>query len=121
VAEYSEAAVSEVNSNHGEPLPDGLRGLFASYREALPGLEPSSNFMPTMWSRIDARRNTAHSFGRLTRAFVSFAGALCLIISAIFLSPMSEAAPDYLASYVDVLAEDQDDSLEAQVSNGGER
>jgi len=36
-----------------------LDSLFAEYRAASPDPEPSADFMPGMWKRIEARRQTS--------------------------------------------------------------
>ena len=38
-----------------------LDALFRAYREACPAPEPSANFMPNLWQRIEARQ-TLHVF-----------------------------------------------------------
>ncbi len=94
------------------PLPSEVRRLFASYKEAVGEKDAGPNFMPLLWERIDTRRRTTYSFGRLTRAFVTAAAAICLLISAgIAVHPSSGTS----MSYVDLL----DDADEADVD--GER
>jgi hypothetical protein len=111
--------------NRGEmeelELPDELRAMFASYREALPDREPAADFMPQLWSRIDARRNLSFSFGRLAKGFVSVALASCLAMSVLFLTPVTPKSPIYGATYLDALAADHsDDVVDVELSHAGE-
>jgi hypothetical protein len=36
--------------------------------------------MPRLWQRIEARRSASFTFGRLTRAFVTAAAAICILL-----------------------------------------
>ena len=95
----------------GLELPAEIRAIFASYREALSDIEPGANFMPQLWTRIDAQRNVTFSFGRLAKRFVSVAVASCLAMSILFLTPMHEMSPIYGATYLDALAADHPDEV----------
>ena len=79
-----------------------LRELLAAYRESLPNLEPSAQFMPGLWRRIDARRGSAIFLRRLTRALVMVVSLALLIIS--ILIPRWQTPSMYTAAYVDALA-----------------
>jgi hypothetical protein len=94
-----------------QPLPDELRGLMASYREALPDPEPSSNFMPQLWARIEARQTVTHSLVRLARGLVTAALASCLVMSVLLVAPLSSKSTGSVnsRSYIEVLAEDHPD------------
>ena len=48
-----------------------LDGLFRAYREACPDPEPSPEFMPGVWKRIEARQKFSLSLRRWTSAFGS--------------------------------------------------
>ena len=83
-----------------------LDALLAAYRDACPDREPSANFMPQLWQKIEARQQTT-VFGRLARNLVTAALALCGILGlAVSLSHSGPAALPS-ESYVEVLAEDQ--------------
>jgi hypothetical protein len=84
-----------------------LDELFAAYRDVLPDREPSANFTPELWRRIDQRRKVVLSFGRYARGLVTAALALCFAITALTWSPSMGSS--YTATYVDVLDEDQHD------------
>jgi len=82
-----------------------LDTLFAAYRDACPDPEPSANFMPQLWQKIEAREQTSTIFGRLARNLVTAALALSVILGlAVSLSSMAALPSE---SYVEVLAEDQ--------------
>jgi len=84
-----------------------LNALFAAYRDACPDPEPSANFMPQLWQKIEAREQTSTVFGRLARNLVTAALALSGILGlAVSLSHSSMASLPS-ESYVEVLAEDQ--------------
>lgn len=53
--------------------------VFHAYRQAMEYGEPSANFMPELWARIDSRRSTSIVFERLARIFATGALALTLL------------------------------------------
>src|SRR6266446_776715 len=82
-----------------------LDALLAAYRDACPDPEPSANFMPQLWQKIEARQQSSTVFGRLARNLVTAALALSGILGlAVSLSSMAALPSE---SYVEVLAEDQ--------------
>jgi len=84
-----------------------LDALWADYRDACPDPEPSAQFMPALWKRIEAQRAaTTLIFRRLARVCV--VGTLALTgLMGVVLIPYFQDAPVYSnASYVDVLAAD---------------
>ena len=85
-----------------------LDRLWLRYREACPPPQPSRDFMPRLWSRIEAQRTVTLSFRRLTRALVMSAAAICLLMGGLLL--IRPAGSDVFAqgTYVDVLDEDQE-------------
>ena len=82
-------------------LPEELRALLSSYRDALPDREPSANFMPTVWARIEPQRTMTWSFRKIAKAMVTAAVGACLAMS-LFLSSSSPLNVT-TRSYVDVL------------------
>jgi len=92
----------------GDTMMDNLNreldSMLAAYRQAIPDPEPSPEFMPTLWRKIDGRRNLVFRLGRLTRVFLTSAAALCVLMMGVQTFPRLDhrvARP----SYLDVLAE----------------
>ena len=81
---------------------DELNGLFASYKAAVPDPEPSANFMPELWQRIDGRRSIMLRVKKLTQLFVAAAAALCLLFAMVQVVP---GRADLAGTYVDALAD----------------
>jgi hypothetical protein len=109
-------------SEDAENLPETLRGLLASYRETLPDPEASANFMPALWTRIEAKQKIGYSFGRFSRRLVAAAGVFCLLMSGLLIAPMSQTPNVYTATYVDVLANEHVDEVAVDVeSNHSEK
>ena len=85
-------------------MDDKLDALWAEYRDALPDTNPSVEFMPKLWRRIDQQRvATTSIFRRLSQVFVVATAALTLLM-AVVLIPRLQNQQVYSASYVDVLA-----------------
>ena len=79
-----------------------LDALFAEYRTVFPEAEGSTNFMPNLWQKIEARRVANTSiFRRLAQACVMATVALTLLMAALL--PRLQRAPVYTTTYVDVL------------------
>ena len=90
-----------------------LDSLFRAYREACPDPEPSVNFMPNMWAKIEAREASSTVFNRLAKALVTAAlGASVLmgLLSASYNSQSAVASSD--GSYIQALAADHVSDLE---------
>jgi hypothetical protein len=81
-----------------------LNRLFAEYREAVPDPEPSASFVPGLWERIEAQRQTNRWFTRFAQGLVTAAAALSLLL-ALVLIPRSRNLDVYERTYVDVLAD----------------
>jgi hypothetical protein len=87
-------------------MDDRLTGLWAEYRAAVPDSDPSPNFMPRLWQRIDARRNEQLSvFRRLAQACVMATLALALLMAVLI--PELQKDQGLTGTYVDVLAAEQ--------------
>ena len=84
-----------------------LDGLFAAYREACPDPEPSPDFMPRLWARIEGRRQSQEVFAwrRWAQAFMSLAAVTCLLIVVLQVLPSSTSAY-FRSTYIDQLSED---------------
>jgi hypothetical protein len=102
------------------PAQEGwLDGLFAAYRAALSDVEPTPQFLPGIWQRIDAAKPVSWIFPlqqfavRLVAA--SALAAAILTGSAMLTSPhRAPDAEELGATYVDVLtvaSMDEDENL----------
>ncbi len=79
-----------------------LERLWAAYRQATPEPEPSVNFMPELWARIEAARPSSWTlvFARLASRLVPVAAAVTLALGVYIWSPSSSSS----TGYVDTLA-----------------
>jgi hypothetical protein len=81
-----------------------LDELFRSYRAACPDVEPSANFMPSLWQKIETRPGFWSVFERLARTGMTAAVLLCLLLLALnFVSASNRAI---VQSYTDALVAD---------------
>lgn len=87
-----------------DQTPDRLTDLFQQYRDACQAPEPGANFMPALWSKIEARQSLSSLFGRWSKGLVTCAVAASLMMGVYIARPGSHASPFYNASYVEVLA-----------------
>jgi hypothetical protein len=82
---------------------DKLDSLWRAYRAACPDREPSANFMPGLWQRIEARRSFSFSFERMVRGFVTATAALAIAIGVYVSLP--SPTPTLETNYLEALAE----------------
>ncbi len=68
-----------------------LDALFRAYRDC-PTPEPSANFMPALWAKIESRQRVAFSFRRMAGAFVTAALALSVALGVYLAIPQSNQA-----------------------------
>ncbi|MBZ5583858.1 MAG: hypothetical protein LAQ30_16940 [Acidobacteriia bacterium] len=80
-----------------------LDALFRAFGEC-PVPEPSVNFMPTLWGRIESRQSFTFSFRRMANAFVTAALALSVALGVYMSMPRSNQSY-YSQTYVEALAE----------------
>ena len=100
-----------------ERMPAGIDALFASYHDAVRVPEPSADFMPGLWAKIEQRQRTSYSFRRLASGFVTAAAALCIAMSlAIYNPSQSQPTNTPLSTYVDVLAAAADPAADVDPS-----
>ena len=78
-----------------------LDALFRAFREC-PAPEPSANFMPNLWARIDSRQSFTFSFRRLANAFVTAAVAVSIALGVYMALPVSNQS-FYSQTYVETL------------------
>src|SRR5215831_7646347 len=79
-----------------------LNSLFRAYKDACVAPEPSANFMPQLWQRIESRQTFSFFFGRVARGFVTAAVAVTLAMAFYLAVPRNAGA--YSSTYVEVLA-----------------
>jgi len=58
----------------------GLSEFFERYRASCPDIEPSTNFMPLLWQKIEARHNFWFIFRGLARTGAAASAALCVLL-----------------------------------------
>jgi hypothetical protein len=78
-----------------------LDGMFAGYRQACGEVEPSVNFMPHLWERIEARRRFSILLRRLTSGFVTASVALSL--GLVYFSVPARQAQLPAVTYIEAL------------------
>ena len=61
---------------HNDKLDARLDAMFAEYRMACPDPEPSANFMPQMWAKIEMREASTNWFGSMAKALVTAFAAI---------------------------------------------
>lgn len=100
-----------------DPLVDGSNGseaelnvqldsLFRAYREACPDPEPSVNFMPEMWAKIEAREASSNIFSRMAKMLVTAALGASALMGLLSYSSTQPALPSNDGSYLQALAND---------------
>ncbi len=99
-----------------ERFDQELNSLFAEYRESLPDTDASANFMPRLWSRIEAKRSFVYRLRKMSQVAVAAALAVCLLGGVLL--PKAHHDNQLAGTYVDVLAEAH---AHADESTGGVR
>ena len=94
-----------------------LDQLFQAYRQSVPDPEPSVNFMPAMWAKIEQRERSDNWVGQFAKALVTAAVAAYLITAIASQSPASKKNSYYNVAYrngdyVDALVADHFSTLE---------
>jgi negative regulator of sigma E activity len=93
-----------------------LDELFRAYREACPDVEPSANFMPNLWAKIETRQVSTNWFGRMAKVLV-MAGLAASVILGMLVSSMNNRAAsgqalDLNATFIQALTEEHASTLE---------
>ncbi len=83
-----------------------LNRLFLEYRAACPDVEAGANFMPTLWQRIEARRNPMLQWVTLSRRALAGALALCLVLSVGVATALT-SSQFYQSTYVEMLDDNE--------------
>ena len=95
-----------MGDSEGRLDEERLDALFQTYRKAFPDPEPTANFMPQLWQKIEARERTSTVFARLARNLVTAALALSSILALVVTVSHSRATALPSETYVEVLEED---------------
>jgi len=90
-----------MDRKEGEMMSDesGLDQLFQRYRQSCPDVEPSVNFMPTLWEKIEARHSFPFTFRKLGRSLMTASAALCFLLLLLNLA----VTPQMSTGYTDAL------------------
>lgn len=96
----------------GEQFPAEVHRLLTEYRSVLPEADASAEFMPKLWEKIDGHQKVTYSFRRLASGFVTAAAAICLLMTAVTISP-SPVTPLKAHTYVEMLTDDTADDATA--------
>jgi hypothetical protein len=92
------------HDNHGSMGDDErLDALFRAYRQACPDPEPSPDFMPRLWQKIEARERVPLLFGKLARNVVTVALALSVMMAVAVSLTRLDTHVYSKQSYVEVL------------------
>jgi hypothetical protein len=88
-----------------------LDELFLAYKDACPTPDASTNFMPEIWARIEAREVSTNWFGRCAKALVTAALAASVILG-MMVSSTNQSSAFFNATFVDALRADHASTLE---------
>jgi hypothetical protein len=86
-------------------FPEDIKLAFREYKSAHPDPEPSVNFTPMLWEKIEARRSSLLVMRRLTHALVSMAMAAALFLG-VFVIPQVQESRALSGSYAEIIADD---------------
>jgi quinol monooxygenase YgiN len=82
-----------------------LDRLFTEYRDACGSPDASANFMPTLWTKIEAKQSKGLFFERIARTFVATTMAACGMLGFLMLMPNQQPSSAFLnSSYVEAVA-----------------
>jgi hypothetical protein len=87
-----------------------LNELFLAYRDACFIPEPSPNFMPGLWARVEARERSGNLLGRMAKGFVTAALAASALIG--LLVSFEESNAPLTGTYIEAVAADHVATLE---------
>ena len=81
-----------------------FEGLMSRYREACGSPQGSVNFMPGLWTKIDAKRSRTIRFERAARSLFAAAVGLSLVLGAFLFLPSQQPSAFFSNSYVEEIA-----------------
>lgn len=93
-----------MNQFSPEGLEKRLDRLFEDYRDACIVPDASAHFMPSLWSRIEARRRFQLDLGRWARGLATLAAAASLGIAILLVLPNTRS--ELSMTYIEALAEE---------------
>jgi len=96
----------DVSRGSGGSMEKRLDSLFAAYRNAFPDPDPRADFMPRLWREIDARRSSIYVVRRWTRALVTAAAGVCLLLGVLLTVSHLQNSVFFGSTYLEALAED---------------
>ena len=85
-------------------FPGELQQLFKDYGEFHSDIDPSANFMPHLWAKIESRRAPWFAMQRMARLLVAGAMAAALLMGVVLIPLMENGHP--AGFYADVVAHD---------------
>lgn len=88
-----------------DQLDPDFDALWAQYRQAAGDPDASTNFMPRLWQKIEARRTFAYRFRRFSQVFVGAAAVLCLLIASVSTMMSNSQGLQLGGTYLDALAD----------------
>jgi hypothetical protein len=83
-------------------FPGELQQLFKSYGEFHSDVEPSPNFTPGVWAKIEARRSPVFTIRRMARFLVAGAMATALVMGVLMVPLAEHRKP--AGHYADIVA-----------------
>ena len=95
-------------NDRNTPGEDNLRELWDSYRDASAPPEPSPDFMPRLWERIEGRVSWTAQVWRWANSFVAAAALASFFLVALQFLPDSWGG-FYQSTYVEMLDEEHGD------------
>ncbi len=81
-----------------------LTELLERYRDACAYNGPDPNFMPALWSRIEARQSRTMVFARIAKSMAAAAAALSLALGLFLAMPSQQPSVFFSGSYVEAIA-----------------
>ena len=106
--QFMEGGIPSGNLSEGDLLLDQM---FRAYREACGDPDASTDFMPDMWARIEAREVSTNWFGRVAKTLVA-AALTASVILGMMISSMKQPDPFFNATVVDALRANHASTLE---------
>lgn len=79
-----------------EPREEAFERLLAAYREACPDPEPSADFVPGLWRKIEGRQTFGFAVRRLARALITAAAIASLAMGVYVTQFQPGVSPTYL-------------------------